>query len=82
MINLIIDDYKMKSTKDLEKTIAKGGFFLESAMCFSNLQRNIFQKTILNLKFKFRTQDSFLEYFFWRFGDLKKRIALSEKSRL
>ena len=29
--------------------------------------------------FEFQVQDSFLEYFFWRFGDLKKRIALSEK---
>ena len=57
-----------------------------SLMRFSNLQKNIFQKTILNLKFKFpannikfQAQDSFLEIFFWRFGDLKKRIALSEK---
>ena len=33
----------------------KGGFFSESAMCFSNLQfsKKTFQKTILNLKFKF-----------------------------
>ena len=31
----------------------KGGFFSESAMYFSNLQKKIFQKTILNLKFKF-----------------------------
>ena len=31
------------------------------------------------LKFKFQAQDSFLEYFFRRFGDLKKRNALSEK---
>ena len=44
-----------------------------------NLKKKIFQKAILNLKFKFQAQDSFLEYFFWRFGDLKKRIALSEK---
>ena len=29
--------------------------------------------------FKFQVQDSFLEFFFWIFGDLKKQIALSEK---
>ena len=34
---------------------------------------------MIGRKFKFQAQDSFLEYFFWRFGDLKKRIALSEK---
>ena len=48
----------------------KGGFFSESAMCLSNLQisKNIYsKKTIMNLKFKFQAQDSFLEYFFWRF---------------
>ena len=60
-------------------------------MCFSNLQKKIFQKTILNLKFKFPTNNSkvFLEgnlnfklrivfwnIFFWRF---EKRISLSEK---
>ena len=50
-------------------------------MAFFQKVRCVFQiskKTILNLKFKFRAQDSFLD-FFWRFGDLKKRIALSEK---
>ena len=31
---------------------------------------------MLNLKFKIQVQDSFLEYFFWRF---KKQITLSEK---
>ena len=31
------------------------------------------------MKFNFQAQDSFLEYFFLRFGDLKKRITLSEK---
>ena len=29
--------------------------------------------------FRFQVQDSFLEYFFWRLGDLEKQIALSEK---
>ena len=42
----------------------KGGFFSESAIHFSNLKKKIFRKTILNLKFKFQAQDSFLEYFF------------------
>ena len=65
----------------------KGGFFSEGGIRFSNLQHKIFQKTILNLKFKFpakkhftviggklkfQAQDSFLEYLFLRFGDLKK----------
>ena len=65
----------------------KGGFFSESPICFSNLQKNI-QITILSLKFKFvvycfiagkfkfKVQGSDLEYFFWRF---EKHIALSEK---
>ena len=29
--------------------------------------------------FKFQVQDSFLEYVFWRLGDLGKKFALSEK---
>ena len=29
--------------------------------------------------FEFQVQDSFLEYFFLRFGDLVKQISLSEK---
>ena len=62
---------KIKDTLFLLHGMVKGGFFSESVMCFSNLQKNIFQKTILNLKFKFQAQDSFLEYFFffetWRF---------------
>ena len=60
----------------------KGGFFSESAMCFfksPNLQKKIFQKTILSLKFKFQVQDSFLEYFFWRFGDLKNTSDFLKK---
>ena len=75
----------------LRKAAAKGGFFSESAMCFSNLQKNIFQKTILDLKFKFPAHFSILllagnlnfkfrivfwNIFFWRF---EKHIALSEK---
>ena len=57
-------------------------------------KKKIFQKTILSLKFKFPAHNTlllwagnlnfklrilFLEYFF---GDLKKRIALSEKKHL
>ena len=71
----------IKVTSDL-KSMAKGDFFSESGMCFSNLQNKIiFQNTILNLKFKFfannriggkfkfQAQDSFLAYF--HFGDLE-----------
>ena len=39
----------------------KGGFFPESAMCFLNLpisKIKIFQKAILNLKFKFPANNS------------------------
>ena len=72
----------------------KGGFFSESAMCFSNLQKNIFQKTILELKFKFPANNNFLlmagnlnfklRIVFWNifFEDLKKQIAPSKKSHL
>ena len=35
--------------------------------------------TVIGGKFKFQAEDSFLEYFFLRFGDLKNFIALSEK---
>ena len=42
----------------------KGGFFSESAMKF-------FHFTVIGGKFKFQAQDSFLEFFFLRFGDLK-----------
>ena len=31
----------------------------------------MFQKAILNLKFKFQAQDSFLEYLFRKFGGVK-----------
>ena len=34
-----------------------GGFFSESALCFSNLKKK-FKKTILSLKFKFLTNNS------------------------
>ena len=58
---------------------AKGGFFSESAMCLSNVQKKLLRKTILDLKFKFPVNFSilllvgninfkfrivFLEYFF------------------
>jgi hypothetical protein len=65
---------------------AKGGFFSESAMRFSNLQisKKIYSKslscawnlnklfTVMGGQFKFQVQDSDLEFFFLRFGDLKK----------
>ena len=44
-----------------------------------NLQKYIFQKTILNSKFKFQAQGSFLEYIFFEIWRSEKRIALSEK---
>ena len=43
------------------ESCAKGGFFSESAIRFSNLQiskKKIFQKTILSLKFKFPANNS------------------------
>ena len=46
--------------------VTKGCFFSESVMKFfqiSKSQKEIFQKTILTLKFKFQAQYSFLEYF-------------------
>ena len=71
----------------------KGGFFSESEIRFSNLpisQKNYSKKLswAWNLKFppisvnnlfKFKAQDSFLEYFFWEIGRFEKRISLSEK---
>ena len=36
-------------------------------------------RPILSLKFKFQVQDSFFGIFFWRLGDLKKQIEISEK---
>ena len=42
--------------------VGKGGFFSESAMCFSNLQisKKLFWKTILDFKFKFPPNFSIL----------------------
>ena len=74
----------------------KGVFFQKVQCIFKslNLQKKIFQKTILNMKFKILANNSkalmagnlnfklrivFLDFSFWRFGDLKKRITLSEK---
>ena len=81
-------------------TDLKGGFFSESTICFfrsPNLQKKIFQKTILNLKFKFLANYSILllagnlnfklrivfwNIFFWRFGDLKNESHFLKKSHL
>ena len=59
---------------------AKGSFYSESAIRFSNLQKKIFQITILSLKaflftviggkFKFQVQDSDLEYFVFGYLDI------------
>ena len=72
--------------------MAKGAFFLESVIRFSNLQKK-FQKTILNLQFKIPADNSIMLWaeilnfkfriaswkkFLWTF---KKRIALSEKKQ-
>ena len=78
---------------------AKGGFFFsESVIRFSNLQiskKKIFQKTILNLKFKFpayitllllarkldfKPRIVFWNMFFGRFGDLKNESHFLKKA--
>ena len=74
----------------------KGGFFSESAIRFIKSPNKIFQKTILNLKFKFPAKTTLLllagnlnfkfrivfgNIFFWRFGDLKNE-SISEKNHL
>ena len=46
---------------------------------FQISKKKIFQKTILNLKFEFQVQDSFLEYIFLEIWRFEKHIALSEK---
>ena len=68
--------------------------FFQKVRCvfqISKSPKKIFQKTILNLKFKFPAKNTLLllagnlnfklRIVFWNifFGDLKKRIALSEK---
>ena len=80
--------------------ISKGGFFSESVIRFfrsPNLKKEIFQKTILNLKFKFPAKNTLLllagnlnfklrivfwNIFFWRFGDLKNESHFLKKSHL
>ena len=64
----------------IEMDETKCGFFSESAIRFSNLKiskKNFFQKTILNLKFKFPTKNTLLLLA----GNLnfKFRIVFSEK---
>jgi hypothetical protein len=44
----------------------------------SKSPKKILQKTILNWKFKFQAQDSFLEYFY--FGDLKNESLFLKKN--
>ena len=82
----------MKSLRKLSFENVKGGFFSESAICFSNLQQKVFQKTNLNLKFKFPANNSMLKLaenfksrivfwniFFWRFGGLKNTSHFLKK---
>ena len=76
------------------KGSSKGGFFFikyDSFFKSPNLKKKIFQKSILNLKyktspiillgqggnFKFQVQDSFLEYFF--LGDLNNELHFLKK---
>ena len=72
----------------------KGGFYSESAIRFLDLQisKTKYSEKLswawnLNLlftvfggKFKFQAQDSFSEYFFWRFGDLKNASHFLKKA--
>ena len=86
------------TTRDFMKNAknSKGGFS-ESLIRFfksPNLQKKIFQKNILSLKFKFQAQLNFKlrivfwNIFFFRFGDLKnethflKKATFSKANRL
>ena len=86
----------VKDNQSSESRLSKGGFFSESAICFPNLQK-IYSKnypeleikisrqyhfSVLGGKFQFQAQDSFLEYFFWRIGDLKNESHFLKKSHL
>ena len=97
LVILVWTPSPFQGCKQVNKDSVKGGFFSESAIRFfksPNLQKKIFQKTILNLKFKisahniillwagilnFKSRIVFWNIFFGIFGDLKKRITLSEK---
>ena len=62
---------------------SKGGFFSESAMRFLDLQKKLFQKTILSLKLNFKLRIGFWNIFFVEILISEKRTALySEKSHL
>ena len=58
----------------------------DRAIRFSNLLKKIFQKTILNLKFKFPVKNTLLllagNLNFWRFGGLKNTQHFLKKSHL
>ena len=43
---------------------------------------NYIQYTVIGRKFKFQTQDSVLEYFFWRFADLENESNFLKRSHL
>ena len=89
----------MTMRHSLTETVSKGVFFSESAMCFLDLQisKEIFQKTILSLKFKFpaiccllllagnlnyKLRIVFWNISFWRFGDLKNESHFVKKGHL
>ena len=46
----------------------------------TKFKKEIFQKTILSLKFEFQVHDSLLEYIFLEIWRFEKHIALSEKN--
>ena len=48
-------------------------------MWFPEGLENTPKDTVIGRKFKFRNQDSFLEYFFLRFGDLKNTSHFLKK---
>ena len=61
---------------------AKGGFFSESPKNYPELEIWISQQqlSVIGGKFKFQAQDSFLEHFFWRLGDLKNESHFLKKA--
>jgi hypothetical protein len=75
---------------------AKGGFFRKVRCVFqiSKYQKTKYSKSLswtwnlnflpitVNNKLKFQAQDSNLEYFFWKFGDLKNESHFLNKSYL
>ena len=82
---------------ELTDICVKGGFFQKVQFGFFKSPNKIFQKTILNLKFKvpahnirllwagilnFKFRIVFLNIFFWRLGYLKNKSHLLKKTHL